>query len=376
MAAPQYTTCVQPEDYEAPNFTAEIIVAAAGLVLALFTFGISLVATLAAGMSALQKVCDYMLHGKLVCLGGDQCAIGRITAFETVDDKSGFDRIDNDFSINLLLAPHDLAEFAHGTPEQNYQKVVGDTSAGPGRQGWLIAERPNMPQPREAKGGARYSPLFTVFPDSNTLTYNPFLGLRGTPYAVPVLHCEIEGERAHAVCATLAALASPIPGLGALCRIKLFGIPLGRWACALVAAALAPLVLIALGIAWAAGANDNRAFQGAGSLERGDCVVVTGRWVYDAGHDGYNELHPVKSIQKIPEGRVCDRGGFRELHGRWCARVGEVPPEGATGTPLTLTPPQRTVFDNQRRPEHRWSLHPLLDGCAPADEPGAPPVIR
>ena len=176
MAAPQYTTCVQPEDYEAPNFTAEIVVAAAGLVLAFATFGIALIATVAAGMSALQKVCEYMLRGKLVCLGGDRCAIGRITGFETVDDKSGFDRIDNDFSINILLAPHDLAEFAHGTPANNYWKVVNDTSAGPGRQGWLIEARPNMPKPREAKAGAppagawhsdRYNPLYRMRQNSD-----------------------------------------------------------------------------------------------------------------------------------------------------------------------------------------------------------------
>jgi hypothetical protein len=80
MAAPQYTTCVQPQDYKDPNLPSGNFLVALGQVI------------IGGGLDVLLKVCDYLLHGKLVCLGGDRCAIGRLASFETVDDKSGFEK--------------------------------------------------------------------------------------------------------------------------------------------------------------------------------------------------------------------------------------------------------------------------------------------
>ena len=55
-------------DYEEPSFGPEIFVVIAGLVYAITTFGISIIITMAGPpMSALMKVCDYILNGKLVC---------------------------------------------------------------------------------------------------------------------------------------------------------------------------------------------------------------------------------------------------------------------------------------------------------------------
>ena len=77
MSAPQYTECVDRAAYEDPGFGPEIFVAVAGLVYAIGTFGISLIFSMVAAMSALMKVCDYILYGKLVCLEDDRCAVGR-----------------------------------------------------------------------------------------------------------------------------------------------------------------------------------------------------------------------------------------------------------------------------------------------------------
>lgn len=371
MPGPQYTSCVDRKQYKDPNFTAEIILAVAGLVFALVTAGIALVFSLYAAMSALRKVCDYIMGGKLVCLGDSQCAIGRVTAFETVDEKSGFDRIDNDFSINMLLAPHDLAIFAQGGDRQkNYGLVAND-----GLQGILISERPDMPVPRETREGEwhspRYDPTFTTFPDRNYITYNPFLGSRGIAYDVPILHCEIEGERAHAVCSTLDALSSfGIPGL---CGFKLGPIPIGKILCNIIATLLAPIILAALAIAWAAGADDNRDVDGAGSLNRGECILIRGRWAYDAAHSGWNEIHAVHTVQRIPDG-TCDWGEFQKVRNRWCEEAGKAPPDDPTGQkPKGMTPAQDQVYTARLRPENRWVFHPLVDGCKPAEEP---PVIK
>lgn len=374
MPGPQYTTCVDRKEYKNPNFTPEVIALATGLVYAIGTFGISLAVSLIAAMSALLKICDYLLHGKLVCLGGEQCAIGRVTAFETVDDKEGLDKLDNDFSINMLLAPHDLATFSYGDKQSNYETVVSD-----GLQGFLIREQADMPEPREARYGEwhspRYKPTFTTFPDRNYITYEPFLGMRGTPYEVPILHSEIEGERTRKVCETLEGLAGlGIPGI---CRWKPLGIPIGRIICAIVAAALAPLILGALIAAWIQGSDDNRDVDGAGELRRGECILVWGRWVYDAGHEGWNEIHAVWSVQRIPD-PDCDWGTFENVWDRWCERTAEIPPDEPAGTtPTEMTPAQGQIYDAQLRPENRWHLHPLIDGCSPEqpepEEPVPPP---
>ncbi|HEX8110737.1 MAG TPA: hypothetical protein VF516_23560 [Kofleriaceae bacterium] len=382
MSAPQYTKCVDRNDYADPNFGPEIFVAIAGLIYAISTFGISLVFSMAAAMSALMKVCDYILNGKLVCLGDDQCAVGRVASFETVDDKSGVDKIDNDFSINLLLAPHHLDEFAHGTQEANYKWLIKDTTSWghDGLPGKLVTEQSGMPLPRESDGGswhtARYSGTFKTYSNSNYLSWED-PPTPGTPFDVPVFHCEIEGERAHAVCSTLAALSSPIPGFGAVCSFKLFGIPLGRWACAIIAAILAPFVLAALGIAWAAGSDDNRSFDGAGSLKRGDPVIIRGRWCYDASHSGWNEIHPVMSVQRIENDQDLDGPMFKDAIAQWCSLTGEVPPVTDPGVrPQGMTPEQSTVYDNQQRPENQWVIHPYVDGCEPVETPPPPPVIH
>src|SRR5262245_14386918 len=149
MAAPQYTTCVNPQDYHDLDLTAEEVTAAIGVVgaiIATLAAGpvgqVVLFISLVAGMSALLRACDYMLGGKLVCLGSDECSIGRVTIFETVEnDKKGFDKIDNDFCINLLLSPHELKHFAPSDNTSSHRLANYDKVAKDHMQGRLIAEQ-------------------------------------------------------------------------------------------------------------------------------------------------------------------------------------------------------------------------------------------
>jgi len=393
MAAPQYTSCVQPEDYHDIDLTAEEITVAVGVVgaiIATIAAGpaglVVLFVSLVAGMSALLKLCDYLLGGKLVCLGSDECGIGRITKFETVEnDKSGFEKIDNDFCINILLTPHDLGEFQRGDNTSdhrldNYTKVANDPM-----QGRLIAEQRNpdgtplMPLPHDGAAdttespSARYAAYDTEFWD---YTFgDPVVAPTSAtkPISVPVLHTEIEGNRLFYVCTTLNALGNPIPGF---CSWKPLGIPIGHWVCSIVLAVLAPIVLAALATAWALGSDDNRDFEGAGSLAKGDQILIYGRWVYDAGHGGNNELHAVKGLQKLDSIKHwSDFNGaqdFMNWHDRWCRLISEAPPgypptgESAQG----LTTEQQQVQDQQHQPENRWIIHPLLDGCMPSEGQG------
>src|SRR5947209_18302999 len=101
MGYRQYTHCVQPSDYVDDLPPDETL-----LSIAEFLTDPTALARWAASF------CPFLLGGKLVCLGdgNDQCAIGRITHFEPPSEKSFPDSIDNDFSMNILLAPHNIEE--------------------------------------------------------------------------------------------------------------------------------------------------------------------------------------------------------------------------------------------------------------------------
>lgn len=358
MAAPQYTTCVLPADYVAPDLPEGDFLQSLGSAIAI------------GGFEVLKNVCDYMLHGKLVCLGGDRCVIGRVGGFETVAMKSGMDKIDNDFSINLVLCPVDLEVFQRGDHLiDNYNLA----KAGP--QGILITEQPGMPLPRESEAGqqpsARYSPTHVDFDDFTFGTPVVYPTAGQPKISIPVLHCEIEGQRAITVCSAFGSFWSPISDT--VCSFNPLGIPIGKLLCFLISLAVAPAVAAIFTTAWIAGSDDNRDFDGAGSLNVGDAVVITGRWSYDAGHQGWNELHPVKSVQRIDDASVCDWASFDDLKDRWCQKTTEVPPPSDPGKrPAGMTPAQGSTYDAQLEPQNRWILHPAIDGCQPTEPP--PPL--
>lgn len=354
MAAPQYTTCVQPQDYKDPALPGGGFWSSFATVL---TSG---------GLGLLKEICDYLLHGKLVCLGGDRCAIGRFAAFDTVDDKSGFDKLDNDFSIRILLCPTSLSAMGRGEANRlpNYNMAINDT------QGELITEAANMPTPRTPGTGSqpsnKYRGTFVNFEFNNFGPPVVAPTSADEPFIVPVFHCEIEGDRIAVVCAALSIFSNPV--LDFLCSIPVIG-----WiACWLITLILSPIILTIFTNAWIAGSNDNRDFDDAASLEEGDTVVITGRWVYDAAHQGWNELHPVKSVQKIDE-TTCHSHDFEDLQKRWCDEVMKVPPPRKPGEPESrpagMTPEQETVWEGQVSPENRWIYHPVIDGCEPDPEP-------
>jgi hypothetical protein len=351
----EYTHCVQPEDYVDP-------------VPDLGTLGQIANFILGGGFEKAHEACNYLLGGKLICLGGDRCAIGKITGF----DLPTWGGLDNDFSFNILLSPHELGEFAFQTIRVNYPKVAYD-----GLQGWLITEQKKpdgstlMPVPRTPDASNFpshvYHPDFTTEPSSHYISYDPALSpfqVPGSdePYEVPVLHVECEGSRVHDVCAALDSVWGPIHS-SHVCDIPL----IGWFICLIVSIVVLPVVAAQVGIAWASAqdgnADDARVDPGGGALTTGDRVIVTGRWSYDAGHAGSNELHPVKTIQKIGD-EAYESTDFAGLYDRWCSRVQEVPPYDGPGVrPDGMTEQQASVYENQLAPEQQWVFHPLIDGC-------------
>jgi hypothetical protein len=201
---------------------------------------------------------------------------------------------------------------------------------------------------------------------------------------------------------------SPGPSPEEICHAALGWIPfgIGDAICSIVsdaiaiaiAIALAPAMAAAFATAWeAAQAYDDLFVTGpvAKQIHTGDVVIVTGRWTWDAGHAGHTELHPVKTIQKVklppelsggydPRQHPAIPPGISDelsrMHDRWCRFVQEAPPppdprgDGTLTPPQlgALTPPQLAVYASQLQPENQWTVHPLIDGCIPAEP--KPPI--
>lgn len=350
-----------------------------------------------------KDACDYLLGRKLVCLDGDRCAIGTIIHIEPVGYHKPFpDDLDNDFCVNLLLFPHELGEFHSTDALVNWAVVTGD-----GVQGDLILHDPTaLPEPREPAATATPYTVTYLYGGGDPEPYEPkedpserlleevkqdAAGIQRRP--VPVLHCEFEGSRIFMVCQALAPFFDLItggPGAGA-CRNTVGKIPLiGGWICTIIetiiAIALAPAMAAAAAAAWAAsGAIDEAFITGpvARRVAVGDDVIVTGRWVWDGGHSGWNELHATYTLQKIVL-PTSETAGFpadeaNDFVDRWCRLTAAAPPPIGTGREglTVLTPQQQATYDRQQRPENSWMLHPRVDGCAPAeDDENAPPVIH
>ena len=113
-----------------------------------------------------------------------------------------------------------------------------------------------------------------------------------------------------------------------------------RALCVVLQTIFAPLALVAVAIAWATATDgsDSDALVGGGHVASKDWVVVRGRWSYDGGHEGWNEVHATRIVQKIDRGDVpTDPTKFRAYLKRWCERLSEVPQVEDPGGPSTYT---------------------------------------
>ena len=374
MTGPQYTSCVKPEDYVETSSDAAIVL-----------------------YLNLWEATDYMLHRKLVCMGsvhagvaadgvprlvrsadpGTICAIGRVVSFEPPSTKSFPDTIDNDFSFNILLRPDDAM------PELSDNPFVGDAwmkktaderlaAVRRGYEGELVTEQPGTPTPREADGGPNYAGYTSeLFFDSarnesgvaaavlnnrvvwfldGTVKFYPVT--QAGSYNVPVLHCECEGSRINDVF----NVVDQMPGGGAGCKKHWYTSVL----CFLARLLSLPFTLAFVAEAWAKARDGNYhdAMEGNGELKIGDLVLVRGRWTFDAGHKGHNEIHAVSTIQKIPDvdpkrpaspppgSPATDIDNFYRV---WCELADQAPPDHEPGQrPADMTPAQTQTFECHR----------------------------
>jgi hypothetical protein len=283
MAFQKYTQCENVGDFDAADYAQKTLFTNIGFVSKVFVVvaliaigGVLLPAALVAALLLVIAYCNWWLNKRLICLGGDRCAIGLLVSVEPPSEKTGFDSIDTDYSVNLLPAPHSLG---WGQAPSDLDGIQGD----------LMKQQPTT-------ANAKIAGVIETFPFKGMTVK---AGSDGAPtvYQQPVLHAEFEGggvkklkDAAEAALpfAVLAAAACSIP------------FPLFTLIC-LVLAAIATVITIA---------GFSSALQDRGTptdvnpkldeLHRHvDILFVKGEWVFDSAHEGWNELHPVKTCMRI-----------------------------------------------------------------------------
>lgn len=336
MAFKQFTRCIAPADYN-PNRVAVI----AGYVAAATGPALGMVALSGrwdcwpiipeiAFMAGVVGYCENWLYGRLICLGGDVDCIGVIVSISPpAPDLSDLDW-DTDFSINLL--PQNC-EFGISQADAEQRAPFGH----------LIA-----PQPAVTAIG-QPTPGLTAFDEAS-----------GTTSAI--LHAEFEGAGND----TLMKGAEAGLGLAIAALLACIALP---FPAGLI---LAVLALMAFLLGATAGNNDfgSPSDVGVGELhtntvdpETGlavgaDVLFVQGTWVYDPLHEGWNEIHPIKTCTKIG----CWKGDWTDTT---CGgEGGTTPPDIILRLRQGFQVAQAEVtLDNQKLPENQWQVHPDLDGC-------------
>lgn len=340
MAFKKHTTCIEPEHYVL-DFGTHLLGYTQILLFALTVgFAAFAIITIAAGPVAIVTALAFLtvwisvllwyLHGRLICLGPDprNCAIiGAVKSHGPSDPSWGESYGDDDYTMNLWLAPGPVTD---DQPEPDYWLPP---------QGHLVAENQQILN------------INKHYPDR---TY------------VKALHCEFEGDgikdrlnALYGIVATL-LLALAIPGF---------------W---IVSIILGLLLIFGKGLFGTKGQPGSGTPLDVGvnpaSLADGAVVVVAGSWIYDSGHEGWNEIHPVTACQVI--GRLPAEGwaGFKYMDQAtklefsldtvanverfrdfWCGML-----KGAQDA---------EDGGNRDDPANDWVIHPLVDGCKP------PPII-
>lgn len=345
MAYRQFTQCTSPNNYIG-KLAGQIIVAAAigaiplvlGLIFGALALGPGILVAMMIPTMAVIAYCRWWLYDRLICLGGDVCAVGRLLGVEPPSEKSGLDAFDTDYSFGLLLADNDVGVSKAGS------------EAGP--QGVLVTEKPEI-----AALGVDFSGETSRVHSTDDPSF--------------ILHCEFEGGGVHDLLITCLALLGYLTA-ATVAAVIICSIPVIGWiACLIISLIFAAIggAILGMGMsnALADQGNPHDVMGNMGDLHPGkDLLVVKGTWVYDSAHTGWNEIHPIKHCQKIgtwadtwdaaydsirslvPAGTTVDAGVYRQF---WCDALAKA------DSPTTHT--------QQAQPENGWEIHPDIDGCDP-----------
>ena len=249
------------------------------------------------------------------------------------------DNYDTDYCFNLLL--------------QNITPATPDTPTYteppyPGPYGYVMKEQLAINTLQQANPGGYGMSQYTGHTAS----------LPGG-VSVPVVHCEIEGPGMYDLYVSSSALLAVT--IAALIAALVIG-EFWPWG-AILSALMALLAFLASLFASNddAGPSDVTPTIAGGPLtslnqsSQADVLMVTGTWVYDIMHTGFNELHPVKAWQ---------RAGVWQ--GAWSLSMS--PAVGAAYVALKQAATAPATKAAQQEPQNQWGVHPLIDGCGTYSE--------
>jgi hypothetical protein len=383
---PSYTHCVQPGDYNSQSqylqaFLAALLAGgvAAAIVAALGPdFWCYTLATLLGAIAGGLAYCNWWLNDRLICLpvdtnpndpnylapikngpAVDVCAVGMYMTPPEGNQSDwtvlpfGVGDLDTDWTMDLVL---------YGTqPTQpTIDVLITETTA---------IQSLNLQFANQGDGQSANFTIPNVYDDGNSSQY----ANGGATVTSPVLHCEVEGGGVQDFQNWLQALFwATVASLIAQEALAAAGLPLVSIA---VSEFMAFLILLLSLIGFYASEGDRASqgqanapgqgsidFQGPGSMTGlgATIVCVVGRWVYDSAHDGWNEIHPLKSVQAI--GTMTPGPYYFPWNPSWAQQCGMI--SAAMGL---------TTQRNQQLPANGWIIHPLVDGCAAyPTEPPAP----
>jgi hypothetical protein len=341
MAFEQFTQCIEPAKFVPRSYAVmagqAAIIAGLGLPLAIGHPVCLIIVGEIFGLAFIIAYCRNWLYGRLICLGGDKAVIGAVISVSPPPGVFTFDW-DNDYSINLLLAN---TEF--GVSQEDAQK--SDPF------GQLIKAQDVITNP----------------PVSLKTVGHFATDMHGTGLKTFGLHAEFEGAGNFnlmqvaegmlgcTVVAYLLCLIAPFPIDLILALFMLFSSLVGIIVSKFVRPGSPSDVNPHLPTIHV---NDE---DNKGHGKGADVLFVQGTWVFDPLHEGWNELHPIKTCTKIG----CWKGDWADI------RCGDGP--SLPAPPILLLRLQQAfqvaqsaeTIANQKRPEHRWHFHPDLDGCAP-----------
>jgi hypothetical protein len=366
MTQPQYrkyTTCIKPADFTPPPWPIGSSAAVAATWLIIVTAIVSPLVLLAGGaipyiiglVLLLIAACNWYLHRRLICLGtrfscadgpmpdNQECVIGVIGS----PGHSGITRPlisglnpskfgDNDATMDILLAPGPTTWEVNGQVDPDVDKYWNQEP-----QGYLVAPNTDI-----VNRGLAY-------PESNP--------------EVRYLHCEFEGS---GIADFLAMLTTILVFLVALLALEVFAPQLTAVIAILIilASIFGALSLINLFLVDPSPGDPTDIDPSLGNLQAGDIVMVSGDWIYDGGHSGWNEIHAVHNCQIIftpipenPDGTWSwppDIGAglgldtpdkVKAARAQWCCAQ-----SGADGA---------VKGGSTTDPANNWVIHPIVDGC-------------
>jgi hypothetical protein len=421
MAYRQYTQCYNHTPGDVPFRQKDLMsfalgVSAPGLIVAILAFLagsaaniIGFVAIIIQYAVTITAVANEWLYHRLCCVSGDQCAVGTVEASPKISSLLG--AFDNDQYFDMRLMPH-----RHKDEYKALNTAWKATPPGPGPSLDGVTEMyPQNDIFLDGLQGGLLKPFFTDLPYDPVTEDAPALAdlPSGTAVSRCTLHCEAEGSfwadmKATAGWQALAvgggAAVGAAAGAAAGCSIGAAFCGIGCVVGAIIGGIIGGLGGAAAGGYLAASAafnsdqgdvNDaNVGDEPLGDLVDGDHVVVYGTHVYDAFHEGWHEFHPLKVIIKAGDPKIASLGspylewdpdfplnmetpdGLKVFD----MRVGLASPAfkaAATKLKDSWCLLLHEAFDpattkTQSRPEHRWTVHPDVDGCSPDDPP--PPI--